>query len=267
MNDMLRFYFEVARTAFRRQLIYRWANLAGLLTNAFWGAILSYVMLALFQARHVAAGYNVQDALRYIWLMQSMTMVVLTFGWYDLMLTIRSGEVVADLSKPCDFYWYWFSREMGRAGYYLLFRGVPTYLMGVVFFGIGVLADWRLWLLYLTSLLLGAMMGVAYRLLYNIFAFWIIEARAVGVLIANMALFFTGSYVPVPFFPAWLRVVTAWLPFNGFMNVPASIFNGKLTGGALLFELGRQAFWVVALTLLVRTLALIATRRVIVQGG
>ena len=37
---MLRFYFEVARTAFRRQLIYRWANLAGLLTNVFWGVIM-----------------------------------------------------------------------------------------------------------------------------------------------------------------------------------------------------------------------------------
>jgi viologen exporter family transport system permease protein len=36
---MLRFYFEVARTAYRRQLIYRWANLAGLLTNIFFGAI------------------------------------------------------------------------------------------------------------------------------------------------------------------------------------------------------------------------------------
>jgi ABC-2 type transport system permease protein len=123
---MLRFYFEVARTAYRRQLIYRWANLAGLLTNIFFGAILSYVMIALFHARPVAAGYNVRDVLRYIWLVQAMVMIVLTFGWYDLMLTIRSGEVVSDLSKPCDFYWYWFSREMGRSAYYLLFRGLPT---------------------------------------------------------------------------------------------------------------------------------------------
>src|SRR5437868_12758156 len=90
-DDMLRFYFEVARTAYRRQLIYRWANLAGLLTNIFFGAIFSYVMIALFHARPVAAGFNVRDALRYIWLLQAMVMVVLTFGWYDLMLTIRSG--------------------------------------------------------------------------------------------------------------------------------------------------------------------------------
>ena len=47
---MLRFYIEVARTAFRRQLIYRWANLAGLLTNTFFGAVFSYVIIALYSA-------------------------------------------------------------------------------------------------------------------------------------------------------------------------------------------------------------------------
>ena len=57
-------------------------------------------------------------------------MVVLPFSWWDLMQTIRTGEVVTDLSKPCDFYWYWFSREIGRDAYYLLFRAIPTYAIG-----------------------------------------------------------------------------------------------------------------------------------------
>ncbi len=107
---MFRFYFEVARTAFRRQLIYRWANLAGVLTNGFFGTIFSYVIIALYQARPSVSGYDVHDALRYTWLVQSLVMTTLTFGWSDLILTIRTGEVVSDLSKPCDFYGYWFSR-------------------------------------------------------------------------------------------------------------------------------------------------------------
>ncbi len=264
---MWRFYFEVARTAYRRQLIYRWANLAGLLTNIFFGAIFSYLLIALFHARPVAAGYDVQDALRYIWLVQAMVMVVLTFGWYELMLTIRSGEVVSDLSKPCDFYWYWFSREIGRSLYYLLFRGLPTYLAGMLLFGFGAPRDWKLWLAYAASLPLAAMIGIAYRFLFNIVAFWILEARAVGGLATAIALFFAGSYVPLPFFPSWLRTIATWLPFNGLMNVPAQIFLGKLTGEALLFGLGLQVLWVILLTLVVRSLTSVAARRVVVQGG
>ncbi len=80
---MLRFYVEVARTAFRRQLIYRWANLAGLLTNAFFSSVFSYVIIALYHARPVIAGYNVNDTLRYTWVVQAMIMAVLPFGWLN----------------------------------------------------------------------------------------------------------------------------------------------------------------------------------------
>ena len=264
---MLRFYVEVARSAFRRQLIYRWANLAGLLTNIFFGVIFSYVIYALFQSRPAAAGYSVRDTLRYIWLVQSTTMVVLTFGWYDLMLTIRTGAVVADLSKPCDFYWYWFSRELGRSFYYLLYRGIPTYLAGMVLFGLGLPGDWRSWSLFTISLLLGVSIGFSYRFLYNIVAFWFLEARSIGVLATVIALFFTGGYVPLVFFPAWLLAMTQWLPFNGLMNVPSQILLGKIPFSAVIFELGRQALWVIAMTLLVRLVTALATRRVIVQGG
>jgi ABC-2 type transport system permease protein len=264
---MLPFYFEVARTAFRRQLIYRWANLAGLLTNIFFGCIFSYVIIALFHARAVVAGYDVCDTLRYTWLIQSMVMIVLTFGWYDMMLTIRSGAVIADLSKPCDFYWYWFSREAGRAVYYLFYRGLPTYVAGMLLFGFGAPLAWQSWLAFPLSLVLGTALGIAYRMLYNSLAFWLLEARAMGTMFVVIALFFTGSYIPLAFFPQWLAPIIKWLPFNALINLPAEIVLGKVAGSTLLFELARQALWVVAVTLLVRAVIALAARRVIVQGG
>lgn len=264
---MLRFYAAVARTAFRRQLIYRWANVAGLLTNVFFGAIISYMYIALFRARPTAGGYDLRDTLRYIWLVQAMIMVVLTFSWYDLLLTIRTGEVAADLSKPCDFYWYWFSREAGRDVYYLLFRAVPTYMAGALLFGLGAPTDVRAWLFFALSLALAAALGIAYRFLANIVSFWLIEGRAAAGLVFVIAQFFAGSYVPVAFFPAGLRAVVEWLPFSGMLNVPAEVLEGKVAGAALLFELGRQLLWLVALTLAARALTTVAARRVVVQGG
>jgi ABC-2 type transport system permease protein len=264
---MLRFYFAVARTAFRRQLIYRWANLAGLATNVFFGIVISSVFIALYHSRPTAAGYDLRDTLRYWWIVQALIMVVLPFGWWDLMLTIRSGEVAADLSKPCDFSWYWFSREAGRDVYYLLFRCLPTYVAGAVIYGLGGPPSPAVWPVFAVSLALGAALGIAYRFLYNIIAFWIIEARAAGGMAAVIALFFTGSYMPLAFFPPWLHAIVVWLPFSGMMNVPAEVFLGKLSGAGLLLALGQQALWVVALILIARWVAALAARRVIVQGG
>lgn len=264
---MLRFYFEVARTAYRRQLIYRWANLAGLCTNIFFGIVMSSVMIALYHARPVTAGYNLRDALSYIWAAQALIMVVLPFGWQDLMLTIRTGEVVTDLSKPCDFFLYWFSRELGRAVYYFIFRGLPTYLAGFLIFGLEISANWLVWPVFLVCLALGAMSGVAFRVLLNLAAFWILEARSLITLGLTTAQFFTGNYLPVVFFPAWLFTLASWLPFNGMVNAPTQVFLGKLTGEPLLFDLALQLGWLLVLIVVVRLITTIATRRVVVQGG
>ena len=262
-----RFYFEVARAAFRRQLVYRWTNLAGLATNIFFGAVFSYVMLALFRGQQLTAGYSVEDALRYVWLVQALIMVVVPFGWTDLMLTIRSGDVVADLTKPCDFYWYWFSREVGRDGFYFIFRTVPIYLGGMLLFGFGVPSSWGTWLDGAIFLVIGAALGIAFRFLYNIVSFWIIEARAMVTMGQVIATFFSGSYIPIAFMPLWLRGVVVWLPFNGMMNVTAEIFSGKLLGGALAFEFLRQMGWLIVLTMIARVTAASARRRVVLQGG
>jgi len=264
---VLHFYVDVARTAFRRQLMYRWANIAGLLTNIFFAVIFSYLIIALYQARPSAGGYNVHDTLSYTWLVQSMIMVVLPFGWYDVMLSIRSGDVISDLSKPCDFYWYWFSREIGRDCYYIVFRAIPTYLAGMLLFGIGIPTDWHALLAFLLILPFSAMLGIAYRYLYNVVAFWITEARAVAVLAGTIALFLTGSFVPFPFFPAWVRTIAVWLPFNGLMNFPAELFLNKLSTDEIWLNSGRLLLWLFVLTLLVRWITAIAAKRVVVQGG
>jgi ABC-2 type transport system permease protein len=266
-GDMLRFYVEVACTAYRRQLIYRWANLAGLFTNCFFCVILSSVMIALYHARPVTAGYSLRDALSYIWATQALIMSVLPFNWIDLMLAIRSGEVVADLSKPCDFFLYWFSRELGRSVYYVLFRALPIYGVGWLLCGLEVGANWSIWPAFLGCLVLGIMAGVVFRVFLNLMAFWIIEARAVITLGTTLAQFLSGAYIPVVFFPAWLSSLATWLPFNGMMNVPAQIFLGKLTRQTLLFELALQLGWLLVSITVVRHITSLATRRVVVQGG
>lgn len=264
---MLRFYFEVARTAYRRQLIYRWANLAGICTNIFFSIVLSSVIIALYHARSSVGGYNLRDALSYTWVAQALIMIVLPFGWIDLMQTIRTGEVVTDLNKPCDFFLYWCSREMGRALYYLLFRGLPIYLAGLLIFHVELSASWSVWLAFPGCLALGAASGVVFRVLLNLVAFWIIEARAVitfGVVIAQIC---SGIYIPVVFFPSWLHALVNWLPFDGMANLPTEVFLEKPGSFTLLTTLLLQMGWLLILIVVTRSITSMATRRVVVQGG
>jgi ABC-2 type transport system permease protein len=126
----MRVYVEVAKRAFRQQLAYRTANLAGLTTNAFWGALRSFLFLGLYQGRELAAGWSVRDAIDYVWATQALIMPVYFWNWREIAVTIRTGDVVSDLAKPVDYYAFWLSRDAGRAVFHTLFRWLPTVLLG-----------------------------------------------------------------------------------------------------------------------------------------
>lgn len=263
----MRLYYEVARLSLRRQTAYRAANWAGLATNTFFGCLRSFAFLALYAARPEVVGYDVSDALRYTWLTQALLMYSYMWGWWEVAATIRTGQIATDLAKPYDFFLFWLSHDAGRAAYHLAFRGLPTYAAGMLLFGIDLPTSPAVWAWFVVSLVFAELVSFSFRFLVNLSAFWLLDHRGVAVLSGIVASFFSGLLVPVAFFPDWLRAVSAWLPFESILYTPSSLFLGKLSGGDLLWALGQQLLWFVALAAFARVLLGLATRRLVVQGG
>src|SRR5437868_14518963 len=95
VRDGMRLYWEVARRALQRQMAYRTENLAGLVTNAFFGYLRAAVLLAMYQSTNNVAGYDATDSVTYAWITQAMIMVIALWGWWDVDQTIRTGDVVS----------------------------------------------------------------------------------------------------------------------------------------------------------------------------
>ncbi|MBI1882181.1 MAG: ABC transporter permease, partial [Chloroflexi bacterium] len=93
----MRLFWELTKLAFQRQLTYRVANLAGLVTNIFFGLLRAAVLVALYGARDEVAGLSVQAAVTYTGLGQAVIAYLSIFGWYEVMNSVYSGEVAADL--------------------------------------------------------------------------------------------------------------------------------------------------------------------------
>src|SRR5918912_1761825 len=130
----MRLYYEIAVRSFHRAMMYRGAYIAGMLTNAFFGALMSFVYRAVYAAGGTVAGFTVEDAVSYTWTTQSLISVGGAWLSMEIMETIRSGEVVTDLSRPWNFYGYWLSRTLGERIFNLMVRASLTYAVGVVFF-------------------------------------------------------------------------------------------------------------------------------------
>ena len=82
-----------------------------------------------------------------------------------------------------------------------------------------------------------------------------------------MSALFGGALIPLWFFPAELRAIADWLPFQSMLFAPIAIYLGQLTGGDTVRAIALQLLWVLALYIAVRAVWRHAMRRVVLQGG
>lgn len=263
----MRLYWEIARRGYRRYAAYPAATWAGLFTNVVFGFMRGSVLLALFQQRQEIGGYDAADAMSYTWLTQALLMTIYIWGWKELALRIRSGDIAVDLSRPLDVQLGGLAFDLGRACYHALFRGIPPLLVGALAFDLTVPASIWVWLAFLASVALAVAVSYAFRFLYNLPAFWLIDYRGVVSLAMLTATLFSGFIVPIALFPEWLAAIAHATPFPAMAQTPIDIAVGAIRGPAVLAALATQAGWLAGLLLLGRTVFAAGTRRLVVQGG
>ena len=264
---MLRLGFELARRGYGRYAAYPGATWAGVFTNTFFGFVIAYTLLAVFEQRDAVGDYDARDAVTYTWLAQGMLMTIYLWGWFEVALRVRSGDVATDLQRPLDFQGYWLAQDLGRAAYHALFRGVPPFVLGALVFDVLVPGNPLVWLAFLASVTLAVVTSFAFRFLFNLAAFWLLDYRGAGVLAMVASTFFSGQIVPIAFFPHWLAVLAWALPFAAMVQAPIEIWLGHAEGLELLGLLALQAFWAGALLLVGRAVLAAGMRKLVIQGG
>jgi ABC-2 type transport system permease protein len=264
---MPRLFFELARRGYRRYAAYPGATWAGVFTNTVFGFLLAYILLAVFEERETVGSYDAQDAVTYVWLAQALLMTVYLWGWYDVALRVQTGDVATDLQRPLDFQSYWLAQDLGRAVYHAVFRGIPPFVAGALVFDVLLPGDPRVWVAFLVSVTLAVVVSFAFRFLWNVAAFWILDYRGVGIVASILSAFLSGQYVALAFFPDWLEVLAWALPFAAMVQAPVEVFLGHAEGLELLGLLALQGFWAGVLLLLGRLAFGAGLRKLVIQGG
>jgi ABC-2 type transport system permease protein len=263
----MRLYWEIAIRAFRRATAYRAAYVSGILTNAFFGALICFVYEALYETGGTVAGLTLRDAISYVWITQALISV--GGAWIsstEISTSIYTGDVVTDLYRPWSYYLYWLSRSLGERVFNLGVRGTLTYLIGVLYFGAHVPGPGEL-LAFAPAIGLAMLVSFSLSFMVNLTAFWLLDVTGV-MLMANVLIsFFSGFLMPIAFLPPALQAVARALPFQAITGLPAQIFLGQLRGAAVAEALALQLTWAVALAAVALAMQTVAIRKVVVQGG
>ncbi|SDN37890.1 ABC-2 type transport system permease protein [Streptomyces wuyuanensis] len=267
---VVRLYAVVAAGGFRRYATYRVATAAGVFTNTVFGFIMAYTYIALWDERPQLGGYDLSQAVTYVWLGQAllMTCAMMGGGFEDeLIERIRTGDIAIDLYRPADLQLWWLAGDLGRAAFHLLGRGVVPLLLGALAFDLALPASPLPWLAFLTAVLLGVVVSFALRYLAALSAFWLMDGAGVLQITWLAGLFFSGMLLPLTLFPGALGELARLLPWSSLLQIPADVLLGKRTGWGLVHAYAFQVGWAAALLGAGRLVQSAATRRVVVQGG
>jgi len=180
---------------------------------------------------------------------------------------VLDGKIAMELIKPVSVQWMWFSRALGESVFRLGMLTLPTAVVIVLLFPVRFPASAAHFALFAAAVLgsfflMGAinfMIGTCAIQLKSILAlirakYWLIELLS-------------GLLIPVAFFPATVRDVMAWLPFQHIASTPLQIYLGKLTPGEAALALVTQWAWVAALLFLADRWWRVSVKKITIHGG
>lgn len=263
----MRIFWEIARRSFQRHLTYRTAALAGLATNFFFGLLRMAILVALYGQREQVSEVTVQGAITYMALTQALIGYLSVFSWYDLMRTVHSGEVAADLLKPMNLYSFWLAQDFGRALVNLLLRGVTLMVIYALILDLSYPESFTQWIGLLMVMVLALLVSFSWRFLVNLASFWTPNALGIGRFFFVLSWFFSGLLMPLRYFPDWVVRLAYLTPFPYMLNTILDVYVGALQGPEIIQAINFQMIWILVLVGMGNLVLQAGIRRLVILGG
>lgn len=180
---------------------------------------------------------------------------------------IREGDIVLDLMKPVRLLGCYLAEDIGSSLSSLVNKALPMFILIAVAFKIPLpknIADAALFIVsscfsYAILWLLSALVGLT--------AFWVTELGNLAMIKDAMVRIFSGSLIPLWYFPAWVQNTLAYTPFPYTYQTPLGIYVGKIGVLDAMRTIGLQALWASLFTGIVLFVWRRAKQVTMVQGG
>ncbi len=264
-------YFSFFSLRFVMGLQYRAAAWAGVATQFVWGGMMIAMYQAFYQTEPEQFPMTFEATVSYIWFQQAF--LALFAAWMleaEIFESIKDGNIAYELCRPMKIYPMLFARAAAMRISRAALRCLPILLFAALLpapYGLRAPEDLVTFGLFLTTMVLGLLVTVAFGTLIYAVTFFTISPEGLRLVATTVMDFFNGAVIPLPFFPDNMKQVLELLPFAAMGNVPLRIYSGDLAGKAALKAAGLQVLWLFILTCCGLAVMARAEKKMTVQGG
>lgn len=260
-------YLSIALTTFQQAITYRITTLTNIGLTFIWVFILYYLWKAAFNEQAMIQGFTWDDMRTYVVLAYGLNALV---GWRisaNMMYTIRTGEILRDLTRPLNYCLSQLSVATGAAMVEGILSLMLTLVVGLVFIGIQPPASPEAALMFAIAILLGFVTKALIVFSASLLMFWTLNGVGLSWSREAVINILSGTVVPLAMMPGWLQGIANEAPMRGIVSTPLMIYLGKAEGTEALQLLALSAGWMVALWFFANWAWQAAFNRVEIQGG
>lgn len=269
--NYMRPYFSFFRLRLKMGMQYCSAAAAGLITQFLWGFLEIFLFWAFYQSNPSAFPMSMQATVSYIWLQQGcLTLYAIWFMEAEIIDDVSSGNIIYSLCRPLGIYPMWFFRNAAYRISRVLLRCVPLFVLAVFLprgYRLSGIVSARQIFPFIVSLILAFLVTLTFSTLIYVLLFYTISPMGLRIIVSALFDFFSGSVIPLPFFPKGMQIWMEITPFAAMQNVPFRIYNGNIYGNQMLFDIGLQIVWILIFFVTGSLLCKKAEKHLIVQGG
>lgn len=267
MQDKLMLYLIVFTKNIKQQMMYR----SEFLLSSVGALLFIYVQIAIWQALlgqspHLSPlGINAMITyiiVAYILRQASRTHFAVAFA--DKM---NKGDIAVDLIRPVNIKNMMISEQLSENICIIVFSCLPVAVIAGFIWGFEFIAGLTMMLLFLISAILAIALHFYLDYTFGLLVFWVRNANHPRQLLGGLITIFSGSAVPLWFYPEWLRNIGMFLPFSLLAFDPIQIFLATVSTHGAMMIITRQIGWLFAIWLTERLVWSRIKNNVFVQGG
>lgn len=259
-------YKEIALTSFKEEVIYRVEFIVSLISSLTRIVVLWFLWNAIFKAygAETLKGFTLPMMITYVTISSILSIYNRSMTEFSIEENVKTGFISVILTKPFSYPLYHLSREIGTTLFSFLTKGLPIFLISLIFLNIALPSS----PIFFVSLILGFFINFFLILLTGLWSFWS-SGNIWGIRFARNVISETmsGALIPIYLFPLWLKNITYVLPFQAIYSVPLLIYIGSTTGSEIFNALLIQVFWVAFLGGLSYLVWKLAEKKTISYGG
>jgi ABC-2 type transport system permease protein len=221
----------VAQVTYKEWAAYRTHSLISVFVGPVYFFIQYCIWGAVYGGHGGLRGMGLQQTLAYFGASALIGYLTMDFADWNLQMLVRTGKFLTFSLRPVHHRFFALSQKVGHRALGLVFEFLPCLAIFLFVFKLPLIPAYPLWAGL--SVILAFFMNFYVNYCISLSAFWFVRAEGVRAVFQILLNVFSGSLVPLVFFPAVVQKALFFLPFQYLIYVPAMVWTGSYRLGGM----------------------------------